>query len=29
MEGYFYVLMSVITTYTKKSTKKFPDREGV
>jgi hypothetical protein len=29
MEGYFYGLMNVITTYTMKSTKKFPVREGV
>jgi hypothetical protein len=29
MEGYFYALMTVITTYTKMNTKKFPVREGV
>jgi len=28
MEGYFYARMNVITTYTKKSTKKTRTREG-
>jgi hypothetical protein len=29
MVGYFYAIMSVITTYTKKNTKKPLDGEGV